>query len=98
MKIMAMLLGAMFAGGAVQGTQPEQSMEQTVTVCITMVADVEMQRAVITASQMFAEIGVRIDLRPSRRSCPAGPDPILISLVTGRPVDLCPRALAFARP
>ena len=95
-KIATMAVLAMVAGARAQGEELQPNAERTVTVCLEK-SDIRdtMPFARMTASKMFADIGVTIhwSLRPD--DCPA--QGILLRLSKSTPGDFHPGALAYTQ-
>jgi len=87
-----MALAVMAAGIAAQAGEPDQK----VTVCMQTDVDASVRQAQATASKIFAGIGVTLEWRRDRRSCPEGTGIILINLANRTPQGYHPGALAFA--
>lgn len=73
----------------------------SVTVCVEKAADVEgegLDRGEISAGKILALIGLEIEWRNQRRSCPQERDPIILNVTTNTPRDYFPRAYGTALP
>ena len=73
----------------------------SVTVCVEKAAAVEeevLDRGEISAGKILALIGLEIDWRNQRGSCPQERDPIILNVTTNTPRDYFPRAYSTALP
>src|SRR5713101_6222119 len=95
-KIATMAVLAMLAGASAQADELQPNAERTVTVCLEK-SDIRdtMPFARMTASKMFADIGVTIQwsLRPD--GCPA--QGILLRLSRSTPGEFHPGTLAYTQ-
>src|ERR1700761_7196707 len=95
MRLLAMLmLAAMMARS---GRAEMREVMPTVTVCMDYVTDIRVTSiAQLTASRLFAQIGVKLLWYPARH-CPAN-GAILVSVSTHTPPTQMPGAMAYSLP
>src|SRR5215472_12063400 len=65
----------------------------SVTVCVEEAAAVEeevLDRGELSAGKILALIGLKIEWRNQRRSCPQERDPIIVNVTTNTPRDYFP--------
>jgi hypothetical protein len=95
MKLMIAMAATI--GANTWASQPSRAAQHQVTVCIEQPPDaIDLPRAELMASKMFAPIGVKLGWR-SQRSCPAG-DAIRIRISVRTSANESPGALAYAQP
>jgi hypothetical protein len=73
----------------------------SMTVCVEKAAGVEeevLERGEMSAGKILALIGLEIEWRNQRRSCPPERDPIILNVATNTPRDYFPRAYGTALP
>lgn len=73
----------------------------SVTVCVEKAAAVEeevLERGEISAGKILAWIGLEVEWRNQRRSCPQDRDAIIPNVTTNTPRDYFPRAYGTALP
>ena len=96
-KICGVMIAALLAAPIVRANQPAASAEPVIVICVDRAIDPwVLERAQVTASRMFAGIGVFLEWRGTR-NCGEG-DNIVIKLRSSTPRDYQPGALAEAFP
>jgi hypothetical protein len=96
--IASLVLLGILAASALHGKLTAAS---RVTVCVEKAADVDgegLDRGEISAGKILALVGLEIEWRNQRRSCPQERDPILLNVTTNTPRDYFPRAYGTALP
>jgi hypothetical protein len=88
------VIGAIAAQAQVGKTV--QATERTIVVCLQGSNIFGFKSAQATATEMFAQIGVKVEWRKGLAGCP--PQGIQVSLTDRTPEDLRPKAFAFATP
>jgi hypothetical protein len=96
MKITKIAMLAMLAGASARADELQPNAERTVTVCLEKSAIRDtISFARLTASKMFAEIGVTIQWNLKPDGCPA--QGILLRLSRSNPGDFHPGTLAYTQ-
>lgn len=96
--IAALALPGVLAAGAPHGKLTAAS---SVTVCVEKAAAVEpevLERGEISAGKILALIGLEVEWRNHRLSCPPERNPIILNVTTNTPRDYFPRAYGTALP
>ena len=98
MRITAMMTIAALMGASGWAGESRTAAGPKVLVCMTLDQHpTESYQAQGIATRMFADIGVQVEWRTNRHSCPAN-GAIVIKLTEDTPHSYLPRALAFALP
>jgi hypothetical protein len=96
--VAALAFPGTLAVSAPHGTLPAAS---KVMVCVQKAPAVEeevLDRGEMSAGKILALVGLEIEWRNQRRSCPPEQDPIILKVTTNTPKDYFPRAYGTALP